>query len=315
MFRKYILPIVAVIGVALSVVVATRSNKSKPPAPPVSAAPQPPYESFVAGSGIIEANTENIAIGTQLPGIVSKLYVQIGSEVKAGDPLFTIDDRAQRALVAIKTAAIQVAQAQLKHARYELALGEGLTEKRVLSLEDRETRRHNAEAAETQLALATAECEAAQTDLERLTVRAPIDGEVMQLKVRLGEFAPTGVLAQPLFLLGNLNPMSVRVNIDENDAWRVRSGASAVGYLRGNKQIHAPLRFVRFEPYVVPKRSLTGDSAERVDTRVLQVIYNFERGNLPIFVGQQMDIYIDASSIATPELRLGAIEAERADVN
>ncbi|MGZ4985788.1 MAG: efflux RND transporter periplasmic adaptor subunit [Chthoniobacterales bacterium] len=307
MFRKYILPFVAVVGVALAIFVAARSNKSTAPAPPVSAAPQPPYESFVAGSGIIEANTENIAIGTQLPGIVSKLYVNIGSEVKAGDPLFTIDDRAQRALVAVKSAAIQVIEAQLKHAKYEQALGEGLTEKRVLSLEDRETRRHNVEAAEAQLAQAKAEFEAAQTDLDRLTVRAPVDGQIMQLKVRLGEFAPTGVLAQPLILLGNLDPMNVRVNIDENDAWRVRSGANAVGYLRGNKQIRTSLRFVRFEPYVVPKVSLTGDSAERVDTRVLQVIYSFERRNLPIFVGQQMDIYIDAGPEINPELRVGAI--------
>ena len=51
---------------------------------------------------------------------------------------------------------------------------------------------------------------------------------------------------------------------------------------------------MRFEPYVVPKLSLTGDSAERVDTRVLQVIYSFDRGELPIYVGQQMDIYIEA---------------------
>jgi hypothetical protein len=41
--------------------------------------------------------------------------------------------------------------------------------------------------------------------------------------------------------------------------------------------------------------SLTGDTTERVDTRVLQVVYSFDRGNLPIYVGQQMDIYIDAS--------------------
>jgi len=40
---------------------------------------------------------------------------------------------------------------------------------------------------------------------------------------------------------------------------------------------------VRFEPYVVPKRSLTGDSTERVDTRVLQAIYSFDRGDLTIY--------------------------------
>jgi HlyD family secretion protein len=295
MFRKYILPIIAFLGVCLAILIASRANKTLPPAAPVAAAPPAPYRAFVAGAGIIEANTENIAIGTQIAGIVSKIYVQIGGHVETGDPLFTIDDRAQRALVATKAAAVKVAEAQFAHANYELGLGEGLTEKRVLSLEDRETRRSNAQTVEAQLAQAKADFESAKTDLERLTVRAPVDGEVMQLKIHLGEFAPTGVLTQPLILLGSVQPMNVRVNVDENDAWRVRANAQAVGYLRGNNQIRTPLQFVRFEPYVVPKMSLTGDSTERVDTRVLQVIYSFERGELPIYVGQQMDIYIDAS--------------------
>jgi hypothetical protein len=47
------------------------------------------------------------------------------------------------------------------------------------------------------------------------------------------------------------------------------------------------------EPYVVPKRSLTGDSTERVDTRVMQVLYSFKRADLHIFPGQLMDVYIE----------------------
>lgn len=58
--------------------------------------------------------------------------------------------------------------------------------------------------------------------------------------------------------------------------------------------ITTPLEFVRFEPFVVPKRSLTGDSTERVDTRVLQVIYRVERDDIPLFVGQQLDVFIEA---------------------
>jgi HlyD family secretion protein len=304
MFRKYLLPFLALLGIGLGIFIAARANRTLPPAPAVSGAPQPPYRAFVAGAGMIEANTENIAIGTQLAGIVSKIHVQVGSQVKAGDPLFTIDDRAQHALFAVKTAAVKVAEAQLAQANYELSLGEGLTEKRVLSLEDRETRRHAAQIAEAQLAQTKAELESAKIDLDRLTVRAPVDGQVMQLLIHPGEFAPTGVLAQPLILLGGVEPMNVRVNVDENDAWRVRENANAIGYLRGNNQIKALLRFVRFEPYVVPKTSLTGDSTERVDTRVLQVIYSFEHGNLPIYVGQQMDIYIDAVPHSDGELRL-----------
>jgi HlyD family secretion protein len=303
MFRKYLLPFLALLGICLGIFMAARANRTLPPAPAVSAAPQPPYRAFVAGAGMIEANTENIAIGTQLAGIVSKIYVQVGSQAKAGDPLFTIDDRAHRALLAVKTAAVKVTEAQLALANYELSLGEGLTEKRVLSLEARETRRHAAQIAEAQLAQTKAELESTKTDLDRLTVRAPVDGQVMQLKIHLGEFAPTGVLSQPLILLGGVEPMNVRVNVDENDAWRVRENANAIGYLRGNNQIKALLRFVRFEPYVVPKISLTGNSTERVDTRVLQVIYSFEHGNLPIYVGQQMDIYIDAVPHSDGELK------------
>lgn len=295
MFRKYFLPVLAILGICLGIFIAIRANRTVPPAAPVSAAPQPPYRAFVAGAGIIEANTENIAIGTQIAGILSKIYVQVGSQVKGGDPLFTIDDRAQRAAVATAQAAEKVAEAQLAQAKYELSIGSELVAKHVISVEDRELRGYTVKTIESQLAQAQAQLNAAATDLERLTVCAPVDGQVLQLKIHLGEFAPTGVLAQPLILLGGVEPLNVRVNVDENDAWRVRPKAQAIGYLRGNNQIKAPLQFVRFEPYVVPKVSLTGDSTERVDTRVLQVIYSFERGNLPIYPGQQMDIYIDAS--------------------
>jgi hypothetical protein len=55
------------------------------------------------------------------------------------------------------------------------------------------------------------------------------------------------------------------------------------------------LKFERLEPMVVRKASLTGESIERTDTRVLQVIYSFDRAALPVYVGQQLDVFIDAS--------------------
>jgi HlyD family secretion protein len=117
------------------------------------------------------------------------------------------------------------------------------------------------------------------------------------VKVRVGEFAPTGVLQTPLMLLGNVDPLHVRVDVDEHEAYKVNPGAPAYAMVRGNSQIRVPLKFLRFEPYVVPKKSLTGDSTERVDTRVLQVLYSFNRGDKPIYVGEQMDVYIDALEV------------------
>jgi RND family efflux transporter MFP subunit len=297
MLRKYIIPLVAVAGVAFAVFTVVRGDKTPPSAPPVSEAAQSPYHASVAGSGIVEASTENISIGTQLPGVVSKIFVRIGSDVKAGDPLFKIDDRAQLAELNIRRAAVQVAEAQLADAKYHLTLAVALAPGTNISEKAYQTQRFAAQKAEAQLAQARAELGSSETNLERLTVRAPVASQVLQLKVHPGEFAPdaaTAVGQAPLILLGSVTPLHVRVDVDENDAWRVKAGATASGYLRGNKNIKVPLTFVRFEPYVVPKKSLTGDSTERVDTRVLQVIFSFERGDLPIFVGQQMDVFIDA---------------------
>jgi RND family efflux transporter MFP subunit len=294
MFRKYALPVVALLGVAVGIFAAVRDTYTVPPAQPVAVPPEAPYQTFVAGAGIVQASSENISIGTQIAGVVSILYVDVGSVVKAGDPLFTIDDRAQRAQVAIQTAAVQVAEADLGDAKYEFGIAENLTQRNVMTIEDRDLRRYTVQKAEATVAQARANLLAAQTDLERLTVRAPVDGQVMQLNVHLGEFAQTGALQTPLILFGNIDPVYVRVDVDENEAWRVRSNARVIGYLRGNREVSTALQFVRFEPYVLPKTSLTGDSTERVDTRVLQVIYGFHRGQLPIYVGQQMDIYIEA---------------------
>jgi HlyD family secretion protein len=95
--------------------------------------------------------------------------------------------------------------------------------------------------------------------------------------------------------MGLVDPLHVRVDIDETETWRIRPGHSA---LAGNPEISTPLSFVRFEPYVLPKRSLTGDTTERVDTRVLQAIYAFDPGEFPAFVGQQVDVFIAAPSRA-----------------
>ena len=299
MIRKYLIPILAVAGIGFGIVTVVRGNKVTPPAPPVAEPSKAPYRTFVAGSGIVEASTENIAIGTDIAGLVSKIYIQIGSHIKAGDPLFTIDDRTTRAQVAQQQAAVQVAEATLTQAENQLALAESLTDRRAMSVQEVTNRRDAVAVAEAKLEQSRADLQATQTNLERLTVRAPMDGQVLQLKVRRGEFAQTGVLAQPLILLGNVESLCVRVDVDVNDAWRVKGDASAKAFLRGNREIKTPLKFVRFEPYVIPKTSLTGDTTERVDTRVLQVIFNFERGELPIYVGQQMDIFIEAPDAST----------------
>ena len=124
-------------------------------------------------------------------------------------------------------------------------------------------------------------------------MRSPIEGEVLQVNIRAGEFAQAGALSTPLMIIGNLEQLHVRVDIDENDAWRFDKKSKAVAYLRGNRDFKVELELAYLEPFVIPKKSLTGDSTERVDTRVLQALYSFDRKQLPIYIGQQMDVFIE----------------------
>jgi multidrug resistance efflux pump len=204
--------------------------------------------------------------------------------------------------LAVARSGVKVARARLEDAQRNLDFAEGLTDKRAISAEETtrrrsavETTRAQLEEAESQVLAAQAQVQSVETEIERSTVRAPLDGEVLQVKLHLGEYAPAAVTATPLILLGGSRPLNVRVDVDEHEAWRVRREAAATAHVRGDARLKTTLHFVRFEPFVVPKKSLTGDSTERVDTRVLQVIYRVDRQDLGIFVGQQMDVFIDAS--------------------
>ena len=100
-------------------------------------------------------------------------------------------------------------------------------------------------------------------------------------------------------VLGDDTRLHVRVDVNENDAWRIEAGAPAIAYIRSNPDLKTSLQFERIERVVLPKVSLTGDSTERTDMRVLQVIYSFDPAALPVYVGQQMDVYIQAQPVST----------------
>ena len=194
-------------------------------------------------------------------------------------------------------------KASLAKTKNLLKVAEGLRPGSSISEVEMDNRRFDAAINEAVLGSASAQVEQIKIEIERRTIRAPVSGRILQIKTRLGEFALSGVLSTPLMLLGDATRLHVRVDIDENDAWRVRPGASAMAFVRGNPDLNTRLQFERFEPYVVPKVSLTGQSTERTDTRVLQAIYSFDPVALPVYVGQQMDVFIEAPSASAPSQR------------
>jgi multidrug resistance efflux pump len=346
MLTKIGLPLVAIVMIGFAVNFLMNSKTRMPELPPPVQPAVSPFPNTVAGAGMVEPETENISVGSPVPGVVVEVLAKVGQKVKAGDPLFRLDDRQLKAQLAIRQAMLADAQAELEKLNemprkeelppaeakvleakadwenweQQWSRGERLVTQNAMSEEEFMERKqqalqareryNNAVAAydllkagawepDKRLAQAAVKQAAAgvtetQTDLDRLVIRALVDGEVLQVNVRPGEFVgapPT----QALVVLGSVNQLHVRVDIDEYDIPRFIAQAPARATLKGQPNEFFPLRFVRIEPYVVPKKSLTGGNTERVDTRVLQVIYAIDTGGKRLFVGQQLDVFIDAA--------------------
>jgi HlyD family secretion protein len=247
-----------------------------------------------------------VLIGAPVGDVIAEVAVAPGHRVAAGAVLLRLDTRVAEARLVVDRAAVASAAAALTTAQVALDQAEDRQRRArsdVDSVEELARRRFAVASAaagiaqaEAAVAQARATLAASEVELERRTIRAPRAGTILRVDARAGEFAPAGRIDPPLVTLGDLSAMQVRIDIDENDAWRVRDGAKAEGAVRGNPGLRLPLQFERIEPYVVPKRSLTGLSAERVDTRVLQVIYRVARSDVPLYAGQQLDVFIDAGA-------------------
>jgi multidrug resistance efflux pump len=345
---NYGLPAIAALILTFAVFSIVRTQPVHATMPPPTAPPTPVLQGSVGAVGLVEASSENIAVNVPVQGMVTRVYVKAGDQVKRGQNLFSIDDRDLQAELGLRRsrlvtaqakldkllrsprpeevppaeAKVKEAEAQYQDAAVQLKLIESVRDKRAIRDEDLQRRRiavdtaaaHLAqtksdlallkagawqpdiEIARADLSEAQRQIDRIQADIDRTMVAAPITGEILQCKVRVGEYAQAGQLAQPLILMGSTRQLNVRADVDEQDAWRVKAGAPAVASVRGDSAHRYNLRFVRFEPYVIPKKNLTGDSTERVDTRVLQVIYAFDK-NASVFAGQQMDVFIDAGGV------------------
>jgi HlyD family secretion protein len=304
MIGTYVLPVVALIALAVAIGTVISGNQTTPLVASAVQSAKVPFASYVAGAGLIEASTENIAIGTPVSGIVAAIYVKWGDRVNTGDPLFKIDDRDLQGQLPVAAAKVKESEATLAKTRNLLKIAEGLRIGSSISGVELANRRFDVAINEAVLQSAAAQVEQIKIEIERRTIRAPVSGRILQIKTRPGEFAQSGVLGTPLMLFGDDTRLHVRVDLDENDAWRVQPSAPALAFVRSNPDLKTSLQFERIEPYVVPKVSLTGASTERTDMRVLQVIYSFDPAALPAYIGQQMDVFIQAPPIAEASTRV-----------
>lgn len=292
-------------GIIAVTLLVLRLRESGPTPEPLVPPPQSPYADSIGGRGLVESVNENVRIAPATSGLILEVMVKVGDKISKGDVLFLMDDRdalsqvrVQEAQVAVLEAQVATAQTIVADRKDQLDRSIRLREKNVSSEDEAKRNLFAWQAADRQLQstladldLARARLADARVRLDLLTIRAPRDGTVLQVNIRPGEYTMVNS-SETAILLGDISQLQLRVDVDESDAPSIREGCTGIAFLKGSREKSVPLEFVRIEPYILPKKSLSGESTERVDTRVLQIIFRFENPTFPVYVGQQMDVFI-----------------------
>jgi HlyD family secretion protein len=286
----------------------------KKPMPPAFKPASNPYANGIYAEGIIEsyqAHGENINIYPEVAGTITQILVSEGKVVKKGTPLLLIDDSVQRATVEQQRAQVELASANLKSAQDQLN-----KQKKSYELEPRSVSKNDLDNAENAASVAKANVEVvqkqyelAQTLLSKYRIKAPADGTILSINTAVGSYISTQGTYDtytrgscPVLVMGGSQAyIGVRCYIDEILIHRLpeTSHMNATMHIRGT-DISIPLEYVRLQPYVTPKIELSNQRAERVDVRVLPVIFRFERPkNIDIYPGQLVDVYIGEAGAET----------------
>lgn len=305
--RNKILFSLSAIGLIIGLVSAYIFGIEKKPLPPAFTPASNPYTKGIYAEGIIESyqgNGENINIYPEVPGTIKQIMVSEGEIIKKDAPLILLDDSVQRATVAQQKSQVDLASASLKSSQDQL---DKLTksyelEPRSISKNDLDNAENVVKVAKANTEVMQKQYELAQTLLSKYTLKSPMDGVILSINAGVGSYVSaqgsydtyTQVLT-PIIAMGSSHPcIAVRCYIDEILISRLPQASEmhAQMFIRGTN-ISIPLDYVRIQPYVSPKIELSSDRTERVDVRVLPIIFKCNKPkNISLFPGQLVDIYI-----------------------
>jgi len=144
--------------------------------------------------------------------------------------------------------------------------------------------------AQAQYAQAQAQVAEAQAYADKALVRSPIDGVLLRKHRRAGEMVSTN-FDTPVVTVGDVSTLRVRADVDEKDVARIEVGqrAYAMADAYGDKRFNG--KVIRIAKMLGRKNIRTDDPAERLDTKVLETLIEFEPGT-SIPVGMRMDVFI-----------------------
>jgi len=292
----FILILLSVIGIGIAVGTTYYANFEHSGSNVAISSMKLPYKKFIAGTGVVEANGKNIYVGSQVNGIVKKIYIHSGEKIEKGELLFEIDDSKKRVQIPILKATIKVSQAKYLSAKHQLDILKNMKKlsSNIVTNEKYTKAIDDFNEAKDKLSLAKSRLLLVQKELLFYKVYSPINGIVLSSNITKGSFFDAN---SKTVVIGR-NALSVKVNINEFDSWKFKEKSDAVAFVRGNPKQKIDLEYSYTIPFIVPKKNLTGLSTEQTDTRVLQVVYNVKNGvYFPLYVGEMLDVFVKTSKV------------------
>lgn len=267
-----------------------------------------PYKKGIYSTGIVESyqsNGSNVNIYPEVPGKVIAVFVTDGDMLKEGASLLAIDDSVQKETVAKDLAQVKYAEATL------VSLQEQLDKiQKSYTLDPKSVSQNTLDNAINAVKIqiesvnvANRQYDADKALLDKYVIHSPVTGMVLRVGVTAGDYiSPQGrydtytQAMLPAIEMGIVTPiLQVRCFLDEVlvPSMPDPKHLQATLFVRGENNKSVPLEFVRIQPYTVPKIQLSNETTERVDVRVLPIIFKFKKpSDINIYPGQLVDVYI-----------------------
>lgn len=178
----------------------------------------------VTATGTIEPITV-VEVGTQVSGIISRIYVDYNSVVKKGQILAELDKTTLQSELRSKELELKASRTEFEYQKKNFERSEALYKKALISDTDYETSRYTYEKAEASYKKLLSDLVKVQTNLSYATIYSPIDGVVLSKAVEEGQTVAASFSTPTLFTIANdLTKMRVIADVDEADIGNVKEG-------------------------------------------------------------------------------------------
>jgi HlyD family secretion protein len=223
--KKWLLLAGGIVILAVLIVLALNSNKVKRTNVTVEKAAQGEITSVVTATGKVKAQAD-VEISADVMGRIERLPVMEGDTVKTGQLLVQIDSRSREMDVAQARGSLQSALSAQETARITLERERQLFDKKLSSQAQLDVAQNNYEQAVAQVQVYQASLDRAQDQLEKTTIRAPMNGIVTKLNSEVGENVVIGTMNAPgtvIMTISDLSAIEIEAEVDETDIISVKT--------------------------------------------------------------------------------------------